>query len=55
MMDFCDEKLRPDAFTMDQYDILASCQKGPATAHWLGILTEMYVILSDNLNATDAD
>ena len=23
---------------------LASCQWGPATAHWVGILTEMYVI-----------
>ncbi len=23
---------------------LASCQWGPVTAHWVGILTEMYVI-----------
>ncbi len=39
---------------------LASCPWGPATAHGVGLLTEMYAIYieapgSNGLNATDGD
>ncbi len=33
---------------MVYYDVLASCQWVPVTAHGVGILTEMYVIYMEN-------